>query len=94
MSFRALHAQPQLVLPKMWDPGSAVAIGAAGAQAIVTMSAGVSWAANVTDGGGLNRAAALDAVRRIVAVVSVPVTADIESGCGAAPEEVGSTVAW
>jgi 2-methylisocitrate lyase-like PEP mutase family enzyme len=90
---RALHAQPPLVLPNAWDPGSAVAIEAAGAKAIATTSAGVSWAAGVADGGGLSRAAALDAVRRIVAAVSVPVTADIESGYGATPEEVGSTIA-
>lgn len=90
---RALHAQPPLVLPNAWDPGSAVAIEAAGAPAIATTSAGVSWAAGVADAGGLGRAAALDALRRIVAVVSVPVTADIESGYGATPDEVGSTVA-
>src|SRR6266536_2957147 len=90
---RALHAQPPLVLANAWDPGSAVAIEAAGAKAIATTSAGVSWAAGVADGGGLSRAAALDAVRRIVAAVSVPVTADIESGYGATPEEVGATVA-
>jgi 2-methylisocitrate lyase-like PEP mutase family enzyme len=90
---RALHAQPPLVLPNAWDPGSAVAIEAAGAKAIATTSAGVSWAAGVTDGGGLGRAVAIDALRRIVAAVSVPVTADIESGYGATPEEVGSTIA-
>jgi 2-methylisocitrate lyase-like PEP mutase family enzyme len=90
---RALHARPPLVLPNAWDPGSAVAIEAAGAKAIATTSAGVSWAAGVTDGGGLGRAAALGALRRIVAAVSVPVTADIESGYGATPEEVGTTIA-
>jgi 2-methylisocitrate lyase-like PEP mutase family enzyme len=90
---RVLHAQPPLVLPNAWDPGSAVAIEAAGAKAIATTSAGVSWAAGVTDGGGLGRAVAIDALRRIVAAVSVPVTADIESGYGATPEEVGSTIA-
>ncbi len=47
---RALHAQPPLVLANAWDPGSAVAIEAAGAKAIATTSAGVSWAAGVADG--------------------------------------------
>ena len=88
---RALHTQPPLVLPNAWDPGSAAAIEAAGAKAIATTSAGVSWAAGVADGGGLGRAA-LGALRRIVAAVSVPVTADIESGYGATPEEVGVTI--
>ena len=90
---RALHARPPLVLPNAWDPGSAVAIEAAGAKAIATTSAGVSWAEGVADAGGLGRAAALDALRRIVAAVSVPVTADIESGYGATPAEVASTIA-
>jgi 2-methylisocitrate lyase-like PEP mutase family enzyme len=90
---RDLHAQPPLVLPNAWDPGSAVAIEAAGAKAIATTSAGVSWAVGVPDGGGLGRSAALDALRRIVASVSLPVTADIESGYGATPDEVAATVA-
>jgi 2-methylisocitrate lyase-like PEP mutase family enzyme len=81
-----------LVLPNAWDPGSALAIEAAGAKAIATTSAGVSWARGVPDGGGLSRADALDALRRIVEAVSVPVTADIEGGYGTTPEEVGATV--
>jgi 2-methylisocitrate lyase-like PEP mutase family enzyme len=91
--FRALHTKRPLVLPNAWDPGSAVAIEAAGAKAIATTSAGVSWAKGVPDGGGLSRADALNALRRIVDAVSVPVTADIEGGYGATPEEVGETVA-
>ncbi|TDU90808.1 2-methylisocitrate lyase-like PEP mutase family enzyme [Kribbella voronezhensis] len=90
---QALHRQPPLVLPNAWDPGSARAIEAAGAKAIATTSAGVSWADGVTDAGGLTRTAALSALRRIVSVVSVPVTADIEGGYGGSPAEVGETVA-
>jgi 2-methylisocitrate lyase-like PEP mutase family enzyme len=82
-----------LVLPNAWDAGSAKAIEAAGARAVATTSAGVSWALGVEDGGGLSRADALDALRRIVAVVSVPVNADIEAGYGATPADVASTVA-
>jgi 2-methylisocitrate lyase-like PEP mutase family enzyme len=93
-AFRALHHGPRpLVLPNGWDAGSAKAIEAAGAQAIATTSAGVSWVVGVEDGGGLSRADALEALRRIVAVVSVPVTADIEGGYGATPADVASTVA-
>lgn len=86
--FRALHGQPPLVLPNAWDAGSARAIEAAGAAAIATTSAGVSWAAGVTDAGGLDRTAAIAAVRAIAAAVSVPVTADVESGYG----DVAATV--
>ncbi|MEI8408550.1 MULTISPECIES: isocitrate lyase/PEP mutase family protein [unclassified Kribbella] len=86
---RELHERPPLVLPNAWDAGSARAIEAAGAQAIATTSAGVSWAAGVVDAGGLNRTTAIAALRAIVAAVSVPVTADIESGYG----DVEATVA-
>jgi hypothetical protein len=79
---RTLHAQPPLVLPNAWDAGSARAIEAAGAAAIATTSAGVSWAAGVEDAGGLNRTTAIAALRAICAAVSVPVTADIEARLG------------
>ena len=88
-TFRELHSTPPLVLPNAWDAGSARAIEAAGAKAIATTSAGVSWAAGLADGGGLDRTAAVAVVRAIVAAVSVPVTADIESGY----DDVAKTVA-
>nr|WP_106193500.1 isocitrate lyase/phosphoenolpyruvate mutase family protein [Umezawaea tangerina] len=90
---RTLHRDRPLVLPNAWDPGSAVAVQAAGAKAVATTSAGVSWGVGVADAGGLTRTAALDVLRRIVAAVSVPVTADIEAGYGSTPDEVGETVA-
>jgi 2-methylisocitrate lyase-like PEP mutase family enzyme len=89
---RGLHAHPPLVLPNAWDPGSAVAIESAGALAIATTSGGLSWAAGVPDSGGLSRTAAIEALRRIAAVVSVPVSADIESGYATSPAEVASTI--
>lgn len=92
-AFRELHADGPLVLPNAWDPGSALAIEAAGAKAVATTSAGVAQAEGVADAGGLTRAAALAVLRRIVSVVSVPVTADLEAGYGDTPAEVGATVA-
>jgi 2-methylisocitrate lyase-like PEP mutase family enzyme len=47
----------------------------------------------VADAGGMARSVALEALRRIVRVVTVPVSADIEAGYGDTPEEVGWTVA-
>jgi hypothetical protein len=38
--FRALHAQPPLMLASVWDAGSADIIGAAGAMAIATSRGG------------------------------------------------------
>jgi len=89
---RELHAQPPLVLPNAWDAGSARAIERAGASAIATTSAGVSWAAGVDDAGGLNRTAAIAALRAICAAVSVPVTADLEAGYGDVPATVTEAI--
>jgi Phosphoenolpyruvate phosphomutase len=53
--FRDLHRGTVLVLPNAWDAGSACVIEAAGALAIATTSAGVSWALGAPDSQGLNR---------------------------------------
>jgi 2-methylisocitrate lyase-like PEP mutase family enzyme len=90
--FRSLHGSGVLVLPNAWDAGSAAVIAAAGAQAIATTSGGVAWSLGRTDGHGLSRDEMADQVRRIAAAVNVPVTADIEGGYGATPEDVARTV--
>lgn len=91
--FRQLHTGGStLVLPNAWDAMSARLVEAAGAKAIATTSAGVSWALGVPDGQGLTRDEMLEAVGRMVAVVSVPVTADMESGYGnGSPEDCAAT---
>ncbi|HUQ45297.1 MAG TPA: isocitrate lyase/phosphoenolpyruvate mutase family protein [Gemmatimonadaceae bacterium] len=93
--FRQLHlpgADAILVLPNAWDAMSARLVEAAGATAIATTSAGISWALGYPDGQGLTRDAMIDAVRRIVAAVRVPVTADVESGYGTgSPDDVAAT---
>ena len=92
-AFHRLHTGPPLVLPTAWDAGSARAIEAAGAPAVATTSAGVSWARGYRDGQGLPFAEAVDAVQAIVRAVGVPVSADIESGYGAGtPEAVAEAV--
>lgn len=91
--FRSLHTSGQpLVLVNAWDAASARIAEAAGASAIATTSAGVAWSLGAPDGDALGRDLAVDLIARIVATVSVPVTADIESGYGATPDEVGTTV--
>ena len=91
-SLRALHVSGVLVLPNAWDAGSAVLIAQAGAKAIATTSGGVSWSLGRPDGHGLTRDEMVEAVRRIVAAVDVPVTADIEGGYGESLEDVATTV--
>ncbi|MEM1125372.1 MAG: isocitrate lyase/phosphoenolpyruvate mutase family protein [Bacteroidota bacterium] len=92
-TFRQLHHQPPLVLPNAWDAGSARVIEQAGASAIATTSAGVSWAHGRRDGQGLPRAQAVEAVRHIVETVAIPVSADIEGGYGdGTPDALADTV--
>ena len=79
--FASLHKQGDpLLLPNAWDAASAAVIAAAGASAIATTSAGVAWSLGVPDAAdlGAERVAAVTA--RIVNVVPVPVSADIEAG--------------
>ncbi|MFZ3599248.1 isocitrate lyase/PEP mutase family protein [Streptomyces sp. BH104] len=91
--FRSLHtpARP-LALANAWDVASARVIEAAGAPAIATTSAGVAWSLGSPDGDRLARDAAVGAVTRIAAAVTVPVTADIEGGYGHSPAEIAETV--
>ena len=89
----ALHAGPGFVLPNAWDAGSARVLEQVGFPAIATTSAGIAWSCGVPDGGGLDRDTMLEYVGRIVAAVGVPVTADLEAGYGATPDDVGRTVA-
>jgi 2-methylisocitrate lyase-like PEP mutase family enzyme len=90
--FLALHRGPGFVLPNAWDGGSARILEQVGFPAVATTSAGIAWAGGVPDGGALERDTMLDQVSRIVAAVSVPVTADLEAGYGGTPEAVAETV--
>ena len=57
-------------------------IESAGAKAIATTSAGVSWSLGCGDGQKLRREEMFETIHRIVRAVTAPVTADIESGYG------------
>ena len=93
-SFRQMHHENRpLVLPNAWDAASARVIELAGAKAIATSSAGVSWVYGRRDGEKLHREEMIQMVRYIVEAVGVPVTADVESGYGTgSPEDVAETV--
>ena len=89
----ALHSGPGFVLPNAWDAGSARVLEQIGFPAIATTSAGIAWSCGLPDGGALDRETMLEHVGRIVAAVSVPVTADLEAGYGDTADDVGATVA-
>ncbi|NKE55967.1 isocitrate lyase/phosphoenolpyruvate mutase family protein [Lentzea sp. PSKA42] len=89
--FHALHQQGGLALPNAWDVASALIVEAAGAKAVATTSAGVAWSLGAPDGDAVDRDLVIGLVARIAKAVSVPVTADIESGFGKDAKEVGDT---
>jgi 2-methylisocitrate lyase-like PEP mutase family enzyme len=87
-TLRAMHAGPQpLVLPNVWDPVSARAFAEAGFGALATSSSAVAATLGYSDG-ETPAAEMLTAVARIASSVSVPVTADVETGYGLAPAEL------
>ncbi|MDP6174057.1 MAG: isocitrate lyase/phosphoenolpyruvate mutase family protein [Rhodospirillales bacterium] len=92
-AFRALHhGDEALVLPNVSDAGTAVLTASMGFPALATASAGVAWAQGYPDGEQMERGEMLEAVRRIASRVALPVSADMEGGYGATPEEVAETV--
>jgi 2-methylisocitrate lyase-like PEP mutase family enzyme len=91
--FRAMHQGPGLLLlPNAWDPISARIIVAAGFPAIATTSGGVAWALGYADGEAAPWDEVVAATARIARAVGVPVTADIETGYGDTPEELGRSI--
>ncbi len=90
--FRGLHIPGKpLVLFNIWDAGSAKAVAAAGARAIATGSWSVANANGFDDGERVPLALVIDNLRRIVAATPLPVTVDLESGYGDAPDSVAET---
>ncbi|MBC5823530.1 MAG: isocitrate lyase/phosphoenolpyruvate mutase family protein [Candidatus Eremiobacteraeota bacterium] len=82
-ALRNLHRRgTPLVLFNVWDPVSARIVEEIGAPAIATGSAAMAWAHGVADGERISRQEMLDAVKRIVSAVRVPVTADLEAAYG------------
>jgi 2-methylisocitrate lyase-like PEP mutase family enzyme len=92
-AFRAMHDRSRiLVLPNAWDAMSARVIEDAGARAIATTSAGVAFSVGYPDGEAIPRDEMIAAIARIVRVVTIPVTADIESGFARDTRELAETV--
>ncbi|HJU09396.1 MAG TPA: isocitrate lyase/phosphoenolpyruvate mutase family protein [Candidatus Binataceae bacterium] len=92
-AFRRMHDRSRiLVLPNAWDAASARIFENAGFSAVATTSAGVSYTAGYPDGEVIPPEDMLTILRWITRCVEIPVTADIESGFGTTPHEVGETV--
>ena len=92
-TFRQLHDNSvPLRLPNAWDAGSARLIESLGAPAIATTSAGFAWALGYADGRVLPFDEVIASVRRIVRVLNVPLSVDIENGYSGDPKTVADHV--
>ena len=91
-AFRAMHRGKRiLLLPNAWDVASAHIFEEAGFGAIATTSGGIAFTRGYPDGQRISRDEMLQAVSRIAAATKVPVTADVEAGYGARPEDAAQT---
>lgn len=77
-----------VVLPTAWDAWSARALVDAGFGAISIGSHPLAASRGQQDNEGMSLDDAMAGIARITAAVDVPVTADVESGYGAAPAEL------
>lgn len=92
--FVRLHQTPNMFLmPNAWDAGTARILEGLGFPALATTSEGLALSLGLQDACGcLSRSQTLENARLIVEATSLPVSADLENGFGAAPEEVAQTV--
>ncbi|PRC94630.1 isocitrate lyase/PEP mutase family protein [Solimicrobium silvestre] len=91
--FQSLHSEPTpLLLPTAWDAASAALFQCDGAKAVATSSAALAWSLGYADGGSLPRQELLAAIRRIVRVLQVPLTVDLEDGYSDSPVTVAELI--
>ncbi|HEY4959076.1 MAG TPA: isocitrate lyase/phosphoenolpyruvate mutase family protein [Caldimonas sp.] len=89
---RALHAGPgAFVIANAFDAGSAVLLEKLGFAALATSSGAAAGVLGRKDG-ELSRDEALAHARAIAAATELPVSADLENGFGATPDDVAETI--
>ncbi|WP_051713445.1 isocitrate lyase/PEP mutase family protein [Spirillospora albida] len=86
---RALHVPGDpLLLPNVWDAGSAQIVQEAGFPALATASAAVAAMLGYPDHEGAPVDEMLAAAARVIGAASVPVTVDAEAGYGLEPADL------
>ncbi|MEL6978739.1 MAG: isocitrate lyase/phosphoenolpyruvate mutase family protein [Pseudomonadota bacterium] len=92
--FEALHhRQSAFMTPNPWDAGSARLLTGLGFDALATTSAGYAFSIGARDSAAsLSRAEILANAKAIVEATALPVSADLEDGFGAAPEDCAETI--
>lgn len=92
--FAALHVPGDpVILYNIWDPGSAIAVAAAGAKALATGSHPVGDASGYGDAHQVPLDYVFDNARRILQAVDLPLSVDFEGAYALDPVEAGVNVA-
>lgn len=93
--FLALH-QPgnPVILPTVWDPWSAAIAAEQGFSGLTVGSHPAAAAMGRNDGEDVSLTEMLAQVRLIAESVDIPVSADLESGYGASPEQLVEGLLW
>jgi 2-methylisocitrate lyase-like PEP mutase family enzyme len=90
-AFRALHEGEPFVIPNPWDAGSARVLESLGFKALATTSSGFAFTLGRSDGEvTLDEKAAH--IAALAEASSLPISADLENGYGASPEDVARTI--
>lgn len=93
IQFKNLHLQAQpLVVTNIWDAASASLIQKSGAKALATSSASLAWVNGYADDGSLPLSVLLNSIEKIMRVINIPLTVDIENGYSDDPNEIVSLV--
>jgi 2-methylisocitrate lyase-like PEP mutase family enzyme len=93
-TFAALHVPGDpVVLYNIWDPGSAIAVAAAGAKALATGSHPVGDASGYGDAHHVPLAYVFDNAKRIMKAVDLPLSVDFEGAYSTDPDEGAANVA-
>ena len=93
-TFAALHVPGDpVILYNIWDPGSAIAVAAAGAKALATGSHPVGDASGYGDAHKVPLDYVFDNARRIMAAVDLPLSVDFEGAYSTDPTEGAANVA-
>ena len=93
-TFAALHvAGDPVVLYNIWDPGSAIAVAAAGAKALATGSHPVGDASGYGDAHQVPLDYVFANARRIIKAVDLPLSVDFEGAYSVDPDEGAANVA-
>ena len=90
-AFRALHQRDPFVIPNPWDAGSARILAALGFKALATTSSGFALTLGRLDG-NVTLDELTGHIRALDEATVLPVSADLENGFGAGPEDAARAI--